>query len=279
VLSGYGSDNYLAFPPLYLADDLARGRLRDGARHLADLAIAERRSFWGLGFDYAVYPLLPRRLRRRWANPASALPAWIDPEFAREHELADRALRLDAPRTGGGVFADQMAIEMTSIDLALEPDTCRQGVEIRYPFLHRPLVEFCLRLPPVTRSRPAVSKWIQREALADLLPDAVRRRRGKGGIDARIFWSLNQEQTALTRLIDQSSLADLGCVDRGELRRTFARSLAGDARCIGPLFVGLALDTWLAIRAGTWSSTFPNRRPAAAGSLTRKESRDETAIR
>jgi asparagine synthase (glutamine-hydrolysing) len=253
VLSGFGSDNYLAFPPIYLADYLTQGRWRTAATHLAEVAISERRSFWQLGFEYGIYPLLPAGLQRRWAHPAARVPSWVDPAFAKRHGLFDRMLRLDAPRTGAGVFADQMAVEIASIDLALEPATCREGIEIRYPFLHRPLVEFCLRLPPATRSRPALSKWIQREALGDLLPEVVRSRRGKGGIDARIFWSLNQEQTALKRLIGQSHLADLGCVDPTALARAFERSMAGDTKSVVGVFSTLALETWLAVRSGSWS--------------------------
>jgi asparagine synthase (glutamine-hydrolysing) len=280
LLSGFGSDNYLAFPPIYLADLVARRQWREAAHHLTDLAIAERRSFWKLGFDYGIRPLLPRAFQRRWADPLALLPSWIDRDSAEDHDLTNRILRLDLPRTGAGVFADQMVAEIESIDLAFEPATCRDGIEIRYPFLYRPLVEFCLRLPPVIRSRPGTTKWVQRQALGDLLPDVVRRRRGKGGIDARIFWSLNQEQMALTRLIARSHLADLGWVDRAELRRSFDRTMAGDAGSVAPLFITLALETWLAVRVGSWSGGSPlNRLSGSPAGHARKERHDETAVR
>src|SRR5262249_18243412 len=164
----------------------------------------------------------------------------------------ERLTRIDVPRTGGGLWADQVAAEVASIQMILEPAVFHQGVELRYPFLHRPLVEFALALAPTLRARPGESKWGLREGLRGILPARVRARKGKGAIAARLLWSLNQESATLRKLIRDSHLAALGCVDRERLAAGFEQAVAGNTRATCLMLVTLALETWLAVRSGWW---------------------------
>jgi asparagine synthase (glutamine-hydrolysing) len=283
VLSGIGSDQYLSGPPLYLADYVAQGHWGAAARLLTDLAVSSRQSFWGLGWHNAIVPLLPRSLQRKWQGSGSGLASWFAPRFAAQFELADKLARVDVPRTGGGLFADQVAAEVASIQMVLEPTVFHRGVELRYPFLHRPLVEFALALPPTLRARPGESKWVLREGLRGILPERVRGRKGKGAIGARLLWSLNQESAILRQLIRDSHLAELGCVDRQQLAASFEQAVAGNTQATGLLLATLALETWLAVRSGWWGqngvrSQF-NRLPSHAGSRSLEESSYEAALR
>ncbi|MFN0180593.1 MAG: asparagine synthase-related protein [Gemmatimonadales bacterium] len=262
ILSGFGSDNYLAGPHGYIADLVRQGRWLTAARRITDVAVGSRRSFYRVGFDNAVLPLLPRFLQRRWHREDGDLSPWITPRFAKEHDLADATLGLTAPSAGIGVFGDAQAIELSTIDLALERGISEDGVEMRYPFLHRPLVEFALALPPMLKIGAERKKLVLREGLRDLLPPLVRDRPGKGGIDGRIAWSLTHERVLLDRLVSESRLAEMGCIDRGVLARELSAAQAGNIWSVGPLFTTLALETWLAVRAGQ-SFEFGTARPAA----------------
>jgi asparagine synthase (glutamine-hydrolysing) len=282
VLSGIGSDQYLAGPPLYLADYVARGQWRTAARLVTDLAVSSRQSFWGLGWRNAIMPLLPRSAQQRWQEPGSGLPGWFAPRFVSQFGLWEKLTRIDVPPTGGGIWADQVAAEVGSIQMILEPAELHRGVELRYPFLHRPLVEFALALPPTLRARPGESKWVLREGLRGILPERVRARKGKGAIGARLLWSLNQESPTLRKLIRHSHLAELGCVNREQLAAGFEQAVTGNTRATGFLLATLALETWLAVRSGWWGrnrvrSQF-TRLPSHAGSRSLEESSYEAAV-
>ncbi|HET6764918.1 MAG TPA: asparagine synthase-related protein, partial [Longimicrobiaceae bacterium] len=83
LLSGQGSDHYLAGNWSYVTDLFSRGRVGEGVRELTGLSVAARQSFWtGLG-RLGVQPFLPAALRRRTALRHDALPEWIDPAFVR----------------------------------------------------------------------------------------------------------------------------------------------------------------------------------------------------
>jgi asparagine synthase (glutamine-hydrolysing) len=51
-----------------------------------------------------------------------------------------------------------------------------QGVEARVPFLDPAVVDVALRLPMALKVRDGQSKWVVREAFADVLPEEIRRR-------------------------------------------------------------------------------------------------------
>ena len=251
LLSGFGADSYLSANYDFIADWAVQGRWRDALGQLTDLAVAMRQSFWSKAGRFLVAPLAPEWLRRRLMPESSQLPSWLAPRFAEQAKLA---ARLDGAegRVPGRIFVDQVTREMGSIDLALERGVFEEGMEIRYPFLHRPLVEFSLRLPILLRQRPNRSKWILREAMGGDLPKMVRDRKGKGGIDGRLVWSLERERPVLERLIADSHLVSLGCVSGQDLAGAFHRARTGDAASVGLLFVTLSLETWFAVRSGWW---------------------------
>lgn len=253
LVSGIGPDHYLTGPDDYIADLIASRRWGEAARRLTEMAIAYRRSFWKLGFRHGIVPLLPHRLRRRWRAADERVPAWLAPERLATEDLDRRLLRQDLTPSGRGVFADHVRTAVGCLDLALGEARMERGMETRFPFLHRPLVEFGLRLPAGLLARPRQEKWILRRAMGDLLPDVVRTRTGKGGIDGRIVWSLNRERRLLERMVADSHLAELGWVRREVLSRALGEARAGRMPGLVHLFATLSLETWLAIKSGWWA--------------------------
>jgi asparagine synthase (glutamine-hydrolysing) len=56
------------------------------------------------------------------------------------------------------------------------------GIEVRYPFFDRRLVEFCLGLPAEQKLRHGWSRRILRHGMKNVLPEAIRTRPGKSNV-------------------------------------------------------------------------------------------------
>ena len=255
LLSGHGSDAYLAGNLNFIADRLARGRVTSAVGDVARYAIQNRTSFWRMLWWQAAYPFYPRWLKARSVNARERVPDWIAPEFARQTRIWDHmpSLRQLGSR-GGEKFAGEIAHSMNIIAENREVGVVPEAIEMRYPFLSRPLVEFSLRLSPEMRIRPGCQKWILREAMRGLLPEEVRTRTAKGGIDARILWALHRERARIEDLLREPLVAELGWVRPGHLRAAVERARQGEVKNIVYLFPVLALETWLAVRSGRWTS-------------------------
>jgi asparagine synthase (glutamine-hydrolysing) len=240
LLSGLGADHYLYGTLDYITDMMSARHYRAAMREVTAWSIATRQSFWRLGRRYLVDPFLPGANR----PGAASAPAWLTVRGGpAQSRIAGRTHR----------FANLVASGLEALPAWLERWPFGDDVEMRYPFLYRPLVEWSLRLPAQQRVRPNAQKWILRQATRDVLPDEVRNRSTKGGIDARILWSLQRERGRVDGMLRDPVLAQLGCVEPAALRAAVERARHGLPVQNVHLFSTLALETWLTVHAGRWS--------------------------
>ncbi len=250
LLSGLGADHYLFGNLSYIPDLILAGRLMCAARELTAWSLATRRSFWWMARRHALDPLLGGRiLRKSNDEDMPAFPRWLGDmqRCSRDFERLYDFTRA-APR--GRKFCYATARELATIPSWVHRDGFENGMEIRYPFLSRPLVEFSLRLPVHMRARPFARKWVLREAMRDVLPEPVRTRQSKGSIDARIVWSLQRESNTVQSLLREPILAELGLVDGQQLRNAVDEARSGVKHNLVMLMSALSLETWLAVRSG-----------------------------
>jgi asparagine synthase (glutamine-hydrolysing) len=253
--SGLGPDHFLAGNLYFFADWLAQGRLVTATRELLRWSILGKKPFWRFTFENAIAPLLPSTLRRLSAPRWGQVYDWITPDFARRLDLHARTnwtRSLNVP--AGRKYAGSIESDMLHLTSCFERGVWDDGIEMRYPYLYRPLVEFSLRLPRELRTQPFARKWVMREALKGILPEKVRARRGKGAISGRTRWSLNRETMKVDELIDAPFLADLGCVETGSLRGAVDQALKGDDKILFAVVRTLALESWLQVLADRWDA-------------------------
>jgi asparagine synthase (glutamine-hydrolysing) len=253
-LSGFGSDHYLTGNFNYITDLAARGNVVAAVREIARWSVNSRDSFWHLARRHLVNPAVA--VMRNGRAPLPELPSWIDARFAGERSLAAKTFHaMEGGGRPGGMFAASLARAIATIPSCVDRWPFGEDLEVRYPFLYRPLVEASLRMPPALRIRPEGTKWILREAMRGMLPEDVRTRLTKGTIDARIMWSLQREGARLDAMLKDPILAQLGCVRPDELRREVDAARRGVPTNLIMLMSALSLETWLCVRAGRWTAT------------------------
>ena len=251
LLSGLGSDHYLSSNLHYMADLVAAGSVRNALREALGWAIATRRSFWSTAHHNAVLPLLRQTgLRRRPAR----LPRFISRTFAGAHAVQQRIADAHTPFARlGKLHITQTAGELRGLTNWMQRGPFEDQLEMRYPFLHRPLVEFALSLPISLKVRPGTHKWILREAMRGVVPEKIRTRTTKGGMDARIFWTLQHEASLVRTLLTDPILGQMGCINVDELNKMVEVARQGEYRHTVHLFSVLSLETWLRTRFDMWS--------------------------
>jgi asparagine synthase (glutamine-hydrolysing) len=183
VLDGEGGDHLLDEDG-YLADLLLR---RGPLRFLREARCFAR---WrgdpfgdlakGVLKDAVPIPLksLGKRLLRR-------PPRWMNQDLARKCDLF---ARVRTPRAPGAFpsLCQTVAYEDTFSPYFLlkreleERHAAHAGRETWYPFLDSRLVEFVLSIPWHEWCHDGERKWLLRQAMKGMLPEAVRQRQGKG---------------------------------------------------------------------------------------------------
>jgi asparagine synthase (glutamine-hydrolysing) len=257
LLTGMAGDTLFTGTMFFFADWLVEGRLIAAGREMLRRAMIGRVSFWELAYRNAVLPLLPLWLQHRLVQDAGQVPPWLSKGAIRRYELRDRSY-VDRCYGGrlGHKYADSVAAGIEMMAAGQTSGLLEDTLDVRHPFLYRPLVEFALRLPAEWCVVPQQRKQILRDAMRGLLPEIVRSRVGKGALHARLAESLTTERSLLDSLLEEPILASLGLIDPAGLR-AFVRGAQqrpeSRQRLHSAVHHTLAVEAWLQTRSGRWA--------------------------
>jgi asparagine synthase (glutamine-hydrolysing) len=205
ILTGLGGDDW--FDPL-----VQQSRTRRALRRLcAQPSPATVGSLLGDGVNM---------LRRRLGKPSDHPAPWIPDAFASRTCLADR-IRRQPP---DGLFASpvqkKLYVRLTNATLShflemKERASARAGMEHRHPFHDRRLIELALALPPDQLRRGDQPKFVLRQAMKGLVPDAILQRRTKAEFSA-VFAQV-YESDKMAPLFHSSRIAEQGWIDQARV--------------------------------------------------------------
>ncbi|MFL5496053.1 MAG: asparagine synthase-related protein [Gemmatimonadales bacterium] len=256
LLTGWGGDELFMGSMVFFADWIVKGRAWAAIRELARRAAIGRVSFWELAFKNAAMPLLPSALLHRMLQHECPIQPWITRATLRRHGVVQRApIAAEYAGALGRKYHHAIAVRVRKLGNMWNRDGLADGLDVRHPFLYRPLIEFALRLPPELRARPHAHRWIVREAMRGILPEAIRTRVGKPETSDILARCLSTRRPALAQLLHAPILADLGIVDGHELRIAFDGALQRNGReqyAHPELVSALAVEAWLQMRSGRW---------------------------
>ena len=119
-----------------------------------------------------------------------------------------------------------------------DKNSMAHSIESRVPLLDHRLVELAVGLPTAHKLFGARPKRVMRDALKDLIPDVVLRRRTKLGFGGTFTSWVEQLEERLCGWLDAERLAIDPYVRRDGLRTQVAGRNAS-------VFRALILDTWL----------------------------------
>ena len=118
------------------------------------------------------------------------------------------------------------------------------GLEVRSPFLDQEGVELAASLPPEWKIRGREGKYILREAFADLLPAAIRRRSKKGFGVPLCHWFRNELNETVRDVLCSRRFRSRGLFRPEAVSRLLDRHLSGAADHSGRLWSLLVLELW-----------------------------------
>ncbi|WP_336000310.1 asparagine synthase (glutamine-hydrolyzing) [Halorientalis halophila] len=191
MLDGYGGDETLGRGVAYLAGLARSGQLRRLAAEIPATADRRGESVRTVLLNEVVAPLVPeplwraRRLVRGESDPLADRTSVLNTDFTDRIGIRKRLQRREEPPpktvrddhrwlvTQGLLSRDLVAANKAGIAFGIEP---------RFPFLDRRLVEFCLALPADQKFRRGWERFVLRRALGEYLPSDVRWREDKADL-------------------------------------------------------------------------------------------------
>ena len=249
-LCGNGGDeilNSLPNPAADLMDSLVQGHFLELHRGLKTWSQDRKQPYLKLFWDEAFVPILPRWVQV-WLKhgPVKRLPVWLESEFVRRTGFVDRLL---GPKDVFGFHRPSDRLQAISFLCAVRELSggfmrLLQDVEIRMPFLHRPLVEFMQAIPKEQRAHPGETRSLQRRALRDLVPPEILRRKGKGNPIEALSRAIVREHHNLELLMTNTCAAQYGYVNQQRVNSSVEKLKYGDMHSL-EIFRLIPLESWL----------------------------------
>jgi asparagine synthase (glutamine-hydrolysing) len=269
LLDGFDGDTTVSHGEGYLNELAYAGQWFTLAAEIRAYArtfnLSSRRLLWSYAWHYGIDPMISRsqalklalriwRILRRRRESANR-PAWsanLNPVFVRCIDLAERRKALQQagpspPRTERENHYRKLTWGVMPFTLeVLERAAAAFGIEPRFPFWDKRLVEFCLALPPRQKVHAGWTRVVLRRALADILPVEVQWRGSKSNLGPNFEHGLlAYERQRLEEVI----LKDSGTIEKyvniDSLREAYRRFASGGGG-------EDALTIWKAVSLALW---------------------------
>jgi asparagine synthase (glutamine-hydrolysing) len=204
LLTGADGDSTVSHGLGYLPELAMNGRIIEllrQAKAASEFELFNQRTTWEVLWQDVVSTLAPESVRTVWRtvignnNPQMRPHRLIDPEFAQNINLESIVNRDNGgyakPRTERQIHynSHQQTNDARTLEV-INKLASSYGVEPRFPFYDKRLIEFCLALPPTQKFRPQGTRFVLRNSLRELLPEKVQRRTGKTSIFPNIRYGL-----------------------------------------------------------------------------------------
>jgi len=244
ILSGIGGDEFTGGVPTAipeLGDLLASFRLGPLTRQTMAWALAQRKPWTHLLLNTLRAFLPPSFVGN---STATRIPAWVCPRFAHRYRDALRGYQHRLMFSGARPSFQENLSTLDAIRRQLggsAPSTC----EKRFPYLDRDLLEFLFAIPRQQIIKPGRRRFLMRQSLAGIVPDAILTRKRKAYVTQSPRMALAALWPAVLEITTDMHSESLGIISSGLFRQALEDLRAGKAAAIVPLFRTLTLECWL----------------------------------
>lgn len=200
VLDGFDGDSTVSHGHGWLSELAHAGRwwtlLREVKAKADVIGQPWRPAVWAWIRAYGVAPARRRLMPwggRRMSAGNGRPPQWtrgLAPDFVRE--LADRIVEQPGPASTERehhrhILTRSLLFQSLSW---IEAVGAGAGVEVRFPFFDRRLIDLCVSMPPEQKLRRGWSRFVMRKAMEGILPPEVQWRRDKADIGPGFYHTL-----------------------------------------------------------------------------------------
>ena len=271
LLEGHGGDSVISHGLTYLTELASQGHwgtmLREARAYGARNQWRVRDVLW----EWVAKPLAPTPFVQGWRwwhdarqREARLQRAGVTPELIQQAHLHERlaiARRDDRPARS---IRDEQVTELSSHAYSLIFDwfstaSLTYGLDVRYPFFDRRLIELCISLPSRQRLQDGWTRMVLRRAMEGILPERVQWRGGKANLSPCFYGNLyHRDRAWLEQTLREGAAVLAPYVDVSRVLACYAQWAAGGPgtqRLWEPIWYAATLAVWLTTRRAAGVTT------------------------
>ena len=237
---------HFGFP--YLSALARRGRAMEWARAARQLARRFGVSRSSIGMEHGLRPALERV---RQPKPDTIWKPQVASVLARAARSGSAEPDAFATERSMHEYTLEQSVYQWTLEIA-DKSAAACGLELRYPFFDRRVIEFCVGLPEEQKFSAGWPRYHFRRAMEGILPPEIQWRSTKASLASNFHRRLLEADLAVLDSLPLDRLAPY--MNVAELRRRCARYRGGSTRADADgalLFRSALLSTWLDSEAGS----------------------------
>ena len=262
IFTGTGSELITESNRHHLSDLLAQGEISQSLNLARRWAEARNQSPWSILWEYGLSPVIPFFLKGgifamfrdgygQWPKLGQfVIPPWIKPEFAKQYKMRQKPSEIfNHKYSTRERYFDLLALRASAGNWSAWYLANPCNIHITQPFLDPRLITYSLSLPRAIREVPGLPKPLLQEAMRDILPLTILKRRYKGNFN-EVYWKgFNQNLPILEELAKNSPSQNI--FDRAQLIEVMREHAigVGDIPSGSRISSSLAVMAWLKNRA------------------------------
>ena len=286
ILDGFDGDSTVSHGVGYLKDLARDDKWLTLFQELKEYTRNHDLPFWKIQqayiVNYGINPSIDRskplkQVRRLWRglvrrikksnHPAVSWKDSFNSDFIEQINLEQRRRTQRKPLIESQV--NQRADHHYSLVRGVMPYTLEvldkaaaaDGIELRFPFWDKRLVEFCLSLPPEQKIRRGWTRMVMRQGLKGILPPEIEYRAGKSNFAPNFSRGLfDFERQRIESLFDENKKSIGHYIDIEVLKAASERFLSQQARGDDEMCI------WRTLTFGLWQEQFSEREIESAPS-------------
>lgn len=288
ILDGFDGDSTVSHGVGYLKDLARDGKWLTLFQETKEYTLNHDLPFWKIQqayiVNYGINPLINRlkslkQIRRLWRGlvrrikksnqPAVSWKDGLNSDFIEQINLEPRRRTQRKPLIESQV--NQRAEHHYSLVRGVMPYTLEvlnkaaaaDGIELRFPFWDKRLVEFCLSLPPEQKIRRGWTRMVMRRGLKGILPPEIEYRAGKSNFAPNFSRGLFVfERQRIESLLDENNRLIAPYIDIEVLKAASERFLTQQATGDDEMCI------WRALTFSLWQEQFSAREIQTASQET-----------
>lgn len=235
VLSGYAGDQVFGYNPEYISNDLRNLNLIGFFKESRELARFRNETLIYVIRNYGIRGLI---------NTDEKSP--VLSEYANNSILNKKNKRKIKSKLINSFQYIQRSQGFTMTRSIAES----LGMEVRFPFLDKELVEFLYNIPIQQKINNATTKVLLRNSMRGIVPDPILDQQGKSSDDLLLFQGFKMEWNTIVKAYKDSLLAELGIIDIERFKHQMLLYKHGELSKGMDYFASLEAELWLKRKVG-----------------------------
>jgi asparagine synthase (glutamine-hydrolysing) len=182
--------------------------------------------------------LYKQEAKRHLQNPLSV--------SFKDTDIFDNIKNLKTDKLSNFLYNQMMSTSIQTLLHFEDRNSMAHSIESRVPFLDYRLVEFAFSLPPEYKIHKHLGKYIHREALKPIVPEAIMNRKDKVGFLApgEHFWLRKEMKPFIENIFESADFRNRSIYNHQLIKDKYKEYLNGNAAYANMIWQIMALEIW-----------------------------------